>query len=196
LIGTLREWFVVRSDYRNTTSYPKPVNLLKLRSAHCLCGHWEVEGYHLNQRYPEILSSDRYRLITFVRDPLEIQLSLFNYEKKYNVNKTEEIEEFLQLRPNYIANIFPLERDNYRDILDKYYFIGILEYFQESINHLAELLGKPESTALHRNKSRQRRNERDLLSKELVDKFRQENELDYLIYEYCLSKFPFAHKCS
>jgi len=78
--------------------------------------------------------------------------------------------------------------------LGKYYFVGVLEYFQESIDYLAGLLGKPASTALHRNKSGRRKNERDFLSKELIDKFRQENELDYLIYEYCLARLPFTQK--
>lgn len=192
--AVLDKWFVTIKDYRHglTNSYPKKVHLDSLRSCHCLCGHFELEGNYLHQRYPESLTSPRYRLFTFVRDPLQVQLSLFRYEKMNNRSKVASIEEHLLLRPNYMANRFPATFENYKDVIDRYFFVGILEESQTSMNILASLMGKTVYPLPWINKSVEDPsgdNEAVDISQDLVAQFRKDSALDYLIYDYCVEKF-------
>jgi hypothetical protein len=129
-------------------------------------------------------------LFTFIRDPLEVSLSLFRYEKKNHRNKTVSLEQHLSLRPNYLANIFPVSRDNYKDILDRYFFIGILEEGQAGLDLFAKLVGKERLDMPRLNQTKlDYKSSETTLAKDLVQKFRDENELDYLIYDYCKEKF-------
>ena len=104
-----------------TTNYPAKVDTSRLRSCHCLCGHFELEGYYLNQRYPEVYRSERDRVFTFVRDSLQVQLSLFRYEVMNQRSTVSSIEGHLALRPHYVANRFPATIENYKEIIDRYF---------------------------------------------------------------------------
>ena len=188
----LASWFITIKDYRSgwTMDYPEKVNIERLRSAHCLCGHFELDGYHLHQRYPGILGSDRFRLFTFVREPLQVQLSLYRYEKKQKVCTVGSIEDRLSARPNYVADRLPATQENYKEIIDRYFFVGILEEGQASLDLLARILGKPRKKLPWANRTRKDSGCDEVnLSEELIGKFREENVLDYLIYEYCVEKF-------
>lgn len=197
VIKVLDSWFETVRDYRigGTMIYPEKVNPDSLQSLHCLCGHFEFDGYHLHQRYPEVFMSDKFRVFTFVRDPLQVQLSLFRYERKNGVSNVKSIEDHLLLRPNYIAHRFPATFDNYREVIDRYFFVGILEEGQTNIDILAAIMGKP-SKPLPWVNSTQKGIENNLCaeelsqeSQELVARFRSDNALDYLIYDYCVERF-------
>lgn len=71
LINLLDKWFVVIGDYRKDwkSSHKKKVNTSKLRSIHCLAGHWELPEVYVNVRYPEVFENDRFKIFTFLRDP-------------------------------------------------------------------------------------------------------------------------------
>lgn len=189
LLTVLENWFLTIKDYRigETLNYPRKVNINKLRSGHCLCGHFELDGNYLYQRYPEALNSDKYKMFTFVRDPLDIQMSLWRYEKKKNTNRAKSIEEHLLLRPNYLANRFPATKDNYKSVIDRYFFVGILEDYQSGIDLLAHLLGKKVQKVPWVNQTKN--TEVVELPKSVVARFKQENALDYLIYNYCFDAF-------
>ena len=193
VIDILRDWFITIEDYRTswTTQHPPLKDLRPLRSCNCLCGHFELEGVHLHQRYPDVLASPRYKIFTFIRDPLQLQLSLFRYERKHNV-RSITLEEHLRLRPNYIASILPATADNYREVLDRYFFVGILEERQLSLDVLAVLLGKPRKKFPWINRTRDTSDSPGRptpLSDEVVTRFKHDNELDYRIYEYCVERF-------
>jgi len=200
VFSALGGWFNVILDYRNYTAelpphvvlnygnltgeISPPIKLDTLLPTDCLCGHFEVDGNYLHQRYPEILRSRKYKVFTFVRDPLELKISLYYYEKKLGVNDGMTLEESLFTRSNYMADRFPCTFDNYLEVLDRYFFIGVVEFAQESMDKLANLLGKPRLQLSYENKS-QRDVQCDNLSAEIIDKFKKENKLDYLIYHYC-----------
>ncbi|HED13618.1 MAG TPA: hypothetical protein ENI62_08195 [Gammaproteobacteria bacterium] len=192
VLDALANWFMMVPDYGSgwTGYYPKKLNTDSLRSAHCLCGHFELEGNHLHQRYPEVFTSNRFRVITFVRDPLQVKLSLFRYEKENNVLKTDVIEDHLLSRPNYIADRFPATLDNYREIIDRYFFVGILEKGQACLDNLARVLDKPEVVMPWKNDTR-KDNSTNMgnISSAFLERFREDNALDYLIYDYCTEKF-------
>lgn len=193
----LAHWFTVIPDYRMgyTDQYPPKTDVSKLRSTHCLCGHFEMEGQFLHQRYPEVLQGDRFRLFTFIRDPLELQLSLFRYVQIHNPKPNRTLENHLALRPNYIASLLPATAENYKDVLDRYFFIGLLEQGQESLDLLAQKIGKPSQTLPYVNETRSPHSQKEIpLSDEAIARFHQENALDYLIYQYCLERFDADRK--
>jgi len=188
LITTLPKWFDVILDYRDSEgNIPHKIDLSRITHKNCLCGHFDIEGIYLHQRYPEILQNNMYRLFTFLRDPLETKISLHYFEKKIGCTSMT-LEECLLSRPNYISHRFPCDISNYRDVIGRYFFVGILEHAQESLNILADLIDKPRITLCHDNTS-----PRDMqyaeLSTDVINKFKASSMLDYMIYEYCCEKF-------
>lgn len=189
ILRVLRNWFILIEDYRGESAYKEPADLAKLRTIHCLCGHFELEGHHLYERYPEIYGTDKFRLLTFLRDPLETKLSLYRYEKELYDSKVS-LEEHLLTRNNYLASIFPVTFDNYRDVLNQYFFVGIIEEAQASIDLLASLLNKPRQTVPWINKTN-KDNERGIsnIPGKYIEKFHQENQLDYALYRYAWERY-------
>ena len=76
----LNQWFIVKRDYRKdwNSAHKNKYNLNKFRSINCLAGHWELPEVYLNKRYPEVFTNDKYKVFTFLRDPLEHSLSLYS----------------------------------------------------------------------------------------------------------------------
>lgn len=195
VVLTLYKWFKVIFDhtedpngiYRNINEYLNyKINLENIYSDTCIAAHFQYEGYLLPQRYPEaILRNKEFRLFTFVRDPLELMISLYYYGRDVIITS---LDVYLMGQRNYLANLFPCNIDNYREVLDRYFFIGIVEKMQESFDKLADLTGNRRVELPFVNKSE--KDEQILnLSEEFRSKFRKQNELDYRIYEYCLEKF-------
>jgi len=190
----LIRWFDVVLDYRGHNDSVEQMNASKkdlnqLKKTHCLAGHWDIPGIHLKERYPEIIDqANNFFLFTFVRDPLDLKISLYFYELKTGKQVSHTLEERLFSSPNYIANRFPCTAENYKEILSRYNFIGIIEQYEESIRRLAELLGKKEVSLPHINRS-DRNEEINNLSPDIIEKFKQQNQLDYKIYEFCRKRF-------
>lgn len=191
--AVLQRWFWIVRDYRpfhgdDSGFYRNKKDILALRNYQCLAGHFDVEGSYLAQRYPEAFSDARFRVFTFLRDPLEAKLSLYYYEKRHGINVGVSLQEHLLGRTNYIANRLPCTFADYQGVLGHYCFIGITEHMQESLDRLAELAGRPHVKAPVLNTAA-----RDVqsaeLSPSLLREFRGRNELDYLVYEYGLARF-------
>jgi hypothetical protein len=195
VVNALCKWYTVHKDYREgwTKNYPPRLNMRKLRSTDCVCGHFGMEGYHLEERYPEAVNDNRFRIFTFVRDPLDVRLSLFAYERQQGIFREGSLADIVVAGSNYIANRIPATPSNYKEKLARYWFIGITERAQESMNRLADKLGKPRVRLGRDNaSSREGTSDRNALSKAQIDEFRERNELDYAIYEYCLKQFDQA----
>ena len=192
---SLYNWFKIIFDhtddpngiYRNINEYVNyKINLENVYSDCCIVAHFQFSGILLPQRYPEaIIRNKEFRVFTFIRDPLELMISLYYYGKS---SITTTLEKYLNGHKNYLADFFPCNEDNYKEVIDRYYFIGIVEKMQESFDKLAEMTGNEKVTLPFVNKS-----EKDIqvknLSQEFTDSFRKTNELDYKIYNYCLEKF-------
>lgn len=187
----LNKWFIVKRDYRkdwNSTHNIK-YDLNKFRSIHCLAGHWELPEVYLYKRYPEVFENGRFKVFTFLRDPLEHSLSLYRYEKENNQTDIVDMVEHFQLRPNYMATILGANKSNYKKIIDKYEFVGIVEKMDESVRILAEKFGKPFKKIPVTNVTAKKDNfTSQNISESVKRKFRRLNELDYLIYSYSANK--------
>src|SRR5690606_28034751 len=151
--------------------------------------HWDIEGYHLKDRYPQILEQkENYFLFTFVRDPLDLKISLYFYELKVRKKLPYTLEERLFSSPNYLARRFPCTADNYKDVLNRYDVVWIMEQYEESVRRLAAILGKKELALPHVNKS-ERTTDVNGLSHDIVEKFKHHIQLDYVLYRFCRQRF-------
>ena len=122
-----------------------------------------------------------------------MRLSLYRYAKKRKTglyNTVNKLEDHVFSGSNYLAGRFPATLENYKEVIDRYFFVGILEQAQASLDILAQLLGKPSQKFPWENATRNNTGPAsDELSDELVAKFRAQNSLDYLVYDYCVQKF-------
>lgn len=191
-VDVLTNWFVVLKDYPvgwsiedNPHIYQKfcdnPKDLDKLKPYQILVGHYHREQSFLHQRYPDW--KDRgYRVFTFLREPLELQISLYHYEiRNHRILNNEPIEKRLLLRNNYVASLMPCDDSNYLQMFERYFFIGIMEKYQESFDRLSKLLGKAPVKLKKYNESSRKNIS---LSDEFISEFKELNQLDYKIYNY------------
>ncbi|MEO8446476.1 MAG: hypothetical protein ABI528_03225 [bacterium] len=164
-----------------------PYDLANLSSDQCLTGHFAYEGTYLHQRYPEVISrSTNYRSIIFVRDPLSFFLSLYYYSKK-NGRMDKSLKDFYKDNQNLIAYFIPCEENNYREVLDSYFFIGVVERMNYSVLKLSQLINKRYFPPPFLNKS-EKDQQYSLITPSFKKEFIKKNELDYKIYNYCLDK--------
>lgn len=191
LRDALGQWFNIVWDYNSDwgKSFPPPKDLSQLEPNQCLCSHFQLPGNYLHQRYPQALEQARHiRVFTMLRDPLKLNISLYYFERKNGRQLDKTLQQVLQLRTNYIAGVTGFTWGNYRALLDKYFFVGILEQGQRSLDLLADRLGKPRLAFPDVNKSTRDEQAETLPEKFLLD-YKQVNALDYAIYDYGLQKF-------
>ncbi len=191
----LMHWFYLVNDYRPGIKLTpraefylnNKIDLNRLNTKYCLCSHFEWEGNYLHQRYPRILKEkEKYLIFTFIRDPLQLMISLYYFERKRGGNINVTLEEHLTNRePNYIANRIPCDASNYLEALERYFFIGVTEKLQRSLNILAQKLNKRPIKVPLMNRTK-RDGQEHQLSKTAIDQFKERNALDYKIYNYAL----------
>ena len=175
----LGKWYIIVPQY----NHPK-VNLTNLMNYNCLAGHMK-----LSERYPELLNDSRYKVISFLRDPLEAKVSMYYYSiKKGWITGEEELTTFLSRTNNWLASMLECTAENYQEVIDKYFFIGLAEYHQKSLNILSEKLGKRHEDKVHLYQTKRDRRINKITT-EFKNKFYKENDLDYSIYRYVEKKY-------
>lgn len=194
---TFRKWFKIQVDYfekkNNINDFIRyRLNTHNLASDTCIVGHFTHEGTYVHQRYPEVIfQKNEFKLFTFIRDPLQTRISLYFYLKNKNLQKnpaSKGLVESLLSSSNVVSRSLICDESNYKEVLDRYFFIGIFERMQESVDKLASLLGKKKIQVMSSNKS-SKDSQISQVTPEVIEKFKQINQLDYLIYNYCLDKF-------
>ncbi len=193
LVKAFSNWFTVIPDYRgahgaeaDSAYVARRVDLAGLTPHDMVVGHFEVEGAFLDQRYPEAFSDPRVRLLTFVRDPIELAQSLYWFERRNNLHpEGYTLQERVAGLTNVLAYMLRCDETNYRQVLDRYWFVGVCEHMQQSLDCLADALGRPRLMVPHINRSR-----RDYqLCEEAAREFRERNALDYAIYREAQTRF-------
>ncbi len=198
LSHTMKKWFNI---YFDNLKGPKEINnFIKFKyNVHnlvgdsCISGHFGYEGIFPHQRYPEVFENlEKFRIFVFMREPLQIRISLYYYLKTKNPRKGKPVdyslESFLSGSDNLISRMIPCNESNYKEVLDKYFFIGIVEHMQESMDKLALLIGKKRIKVKVANKSI-KDSQISELNPTIIEKFKENNKLDYMIYDYCLERF-------
>lgn len=113
---------------------PFPTNWNKLQRFKCIHGHFHIEKYQaLNPRF-----------ITFVRHPIERFISHYSYVKERGLQKPLDlsliskqgysIDQWARRLPNVMTRFLGTD-------LNKFWFIGFQEKFDESLKKLLEMLG-------------------------------------------------------
>lgn len=186
----LRQWFHVVNDYRYgyKGKMPPRVDLSRLPVDSCVCGHFAHPGYTLVERYPQAIEDPQCRIITFLRDPLAVRLSSYSYEKALGVH-VETLEEHLFAQKNYMATILGVRREGEIEVvLNRYFFIGLVEKAEESFGILRRLIKKP-AVSLHQRNVTGSAALKKNLRPDVHERFMIENELDYCIYRSAQERF-------
>ena len=163
----------------------------------CVHGNFEPYGDDktLLEYYP-----DARQFVTVLRDPLELQTSLYFYHKRllkdggtlywrgkaYNNIPFKNLDDWIMNRPLKLLDLFPwsLTPDNYENIFSKFFVhICVVENYQKSVDILADKLGFPKTSILLSNESPRTT---ENLSKEAIEMFKQKHQLEYQIYRFAL----------
>jgi hypothetical protein len=201
LTTTLKEWYgdnlLLHYYNERETIMPKKYKFKKRYSYKykkniCVHGHFNGNrGFGVDDYYPEIKQA-----ITFLRDPLEIALSVFHFNQRrtkegdnYRDGKkreiTNDIDEFLENANSYIKFFIPKEMslEKINEYFDNYFIhVGVVEHFQKSIDILAEKLNKAKVIISHENIS-----ERLVTpSQSSIIEFKNRCSFEYKIYEKAL----------
>ena len=183
--------FIVFKDYRLgwSNNISKPMNIRYFDERMCISGHFDF-GHNLtfNKRYADqLVKYDKtFRVITFLRDPLELRISLFKYLRSNDQIEGEiEIEDFLLSERNFLAKAMNCNDSNYREVINSYYFIGFVEEFQDSLSKLSQLIGLEAYEVKTKNASTSEL----YLDNEIKKRFYTNNSLDYNIYSFAKEKF-------
>lgn len=164
----------------------------KPRKNICIHGHFNhTRGNGTSDYYPSVQ-----QFISVIRNPLEIHLSNYFYLKKLGKKAYRNGNPHKAADPRYSVNNyfedFPrshllsflpkeINNSNYREIIEsQFIYICLAEDFQNSINVLAEKLGRRPVIVPTYNLSPRR----ESLSKSLEEKFINENGLEFDIYQY------------
>lgn len=173
------------------------VDYLKLKSWELIMGHYHNQGYEILNRFPDLYENPRICLITFLRDPLLHRLSMYVYSKKKDLAFVRfiSIKEYVLSEKDLFAKALCCDFSNYKEVMDRYFFIGVTEQYKESLNQLKSLLNlAAASEPPHVNRTNSL-NELESFTSEEIDKFKTLNKLDYLIYEYGLNKLEKKANC-
>ncbi|MDN3204706.1 sulfotransferase family 2 domain-containing protein [Algoriphagus sediminis] len=195
----LRKWFHFLRDYPpHDLQYPDPLRLIEAQEIYdasalrldevkpfqVVAGHYH--NHSLSNRYLNKYGYKNLRLITFLRDPLARRVSLYKYAKKKGHKWVNDlsIDHFVLLESNFMARTMECDEKNYKQVLDSYFFIGLTEDFQTSINKLGEKLNRPipdEIPFVNRTDSF---SQKEKLDEQTINTFKEKNKLDYLVYDY------------
>lgn len=194
----LADWFYRLPDYRTRVDpndfdservTPEPRSVDDMGPWDCLVGHFDEPGTYLHERYPSVLQSRDFFLFTFVRHPLQLQLSLYNWEKKKGKDfGVHELQEELLQRPNYLAQRIPCGEGDWESVMRRYHFVGTTGDLQGSFDRLASRLGLPQVVMPHLNQSRTKR-QLPKFEDGFLEAFERANAVDYAIYRFAMEEW-------
>lgn len=183
--------FMVFKDYRLgwSNNIPKPFNIKHFDNNVCISGHFNFsENYTVQKRYNDqlIKYNKTFKIITFLREPLELRISLYKYLKKNNqIDDKIEINDFILIEKNFLANALNCDYSNYKEIICSYFFIGFVDDFEYSLNKLSKLLGVKHNKVSRKNVSKTKLK----ISNQIKESFYKSNKLDYELYNFAKKRF-------
>lgn len=195
----LRKWFwpgfhshYFRHDVNKMPFRPKwfkwGLHYLQVKPM-CIHGHFEEEA-GVFECYPRAS-----QFITVVRDPLELQISMFfDHQKRLGKEalfwkgksvemEYKDIDQWVEERPNFLLKFFPwqITTSNYKEIInDHFIHIGITEELQKSIDIFAQKFGKASINVPRLNDSPRSMQP----SESAIRKFKHKHKLEYELYNY------------
>lgn len=181
------DWFAIRDDDRPPWSLapaPPPPDLATLGPETLICGHFNSPGYFLRERYRGLLGAPDWRLITFLRDPLETALSYHAFEARHRPKaepdfRPLDLDTYLATCPPPLAEHLASVSDDWRRALDAYWFIGTLDRFEDGLRWLALHFGRVLPATIPRLNPGPRP---PRPSQAAIDTFLSNNAEDFVIY--------------
>lgn len=218
LVRSFYTWFSVINDYDSMFDSLEqycdlPADESALNAALILVGHWNRPSIYLRTRYPRIWKSQSRYLFSIVREPLDLQRSLYRYSRRNPKAAVMDEIDFLNLRENYLSEQFGCNESNYQEVLGRYSQIGIFEDLQGMLSCFAKqalkyLMNRPDTLMTrrairnfkqfpvpqiqHLNQTVVSTN--DSLDVNVVDRFKERNALDYKIYDHIRSVSVFGNE--
>lgn len=196
----LENWFHVNDDHTlEGESEQPPIDLAELNSHNCISGHFGHEGHYIDQRYPKVFTgyraAKRYRVFTFLRDPLEMRCSLYRHDVKLGRQQYPNLAAAIQPFNNYYSRILRVNESNWREKLDQYFFVGDADQLQMSFDILSQLINRPPVSLPKTNTTKvDLQSSVDSLTPTQVANFRAQNSLDYLMYQYVKGNLQSHHQ--
>lgn len=201
----LRKWFYLVRDYPpHDLQYPdpedwekaqthyenNPPNLANLKPFQILAGHYHHSRNRFTKRIGNSISSQSFKCVTFLRDPLSHRLSLYKFgvRKGHNWVNGYTLNEYIKSETNFFARVLECDETNYKEILRSYFFVGILEKNKSSIDKLGKLIGRSVNFEIPHVNQTNSITELDKLSQKEIDDFKIANDLDYKIYQFALER--------
>ncbi|WP_340691626.1 hypothetical protein [Hyphomonas sp.] len=186
----LSKMFQVHEDYHKNISreemerYVKDrINLSELTERDILCGHWNIIGGRLWEKYPEI-DDVPVRKIAFFRPPLDTALSGVRFNVRNGHISDQRANEMLLKRVNYFATTLGCDSENYRQRIDSYWHVGLTSRVQDSMDFIADTISADRVKVA-------RRNVTDPASVQFSDaaiaEFKERSKFDQEIYDYAAS---------
>lgn len=218
-MAALHNWFQVYSDYQGLYKdrdefRMHPVDPDFLSASSLLAGHWNTATTLLDLRYPNLKGNKRFQFLTFLRDPLQMHISLYNYRWKMDPEDCARHERFSSLGKyllstrNRMAELLGCTEFNYKETLERFYFIGITEKMEDSIKifkrktlnvlesfpnskmarrQVCIINSKPE-IEMKRLNVVERKHDKEKISPYELEIFNGRNCLDYMIYEHARNR--------
>ena len=174
-VRLLRDWFgeeyhKLNQDERRDIILPRvPTQDRKgrwLPQVRCIHGHFNHgRGYGLPSFYPEVQ-----QYFSILRDPFDLAVSMYFFAKGrsrrgefwfrgqcVDINQQfPNVEDYVQAFPYWFYDHLPQDvtLDNYEERMrSRFVYLGIFEDLQNSVDHLAMILGKPKTQLPHFNVS-------------------------------------------
>jgi hypothetical protein len=209
-----REFLATHADYESAFARREdhralPYDVGSLAADDMLIGHFTTHSMHLRERYPDVLANPRFHLFSFVRDPLDRQISQYYYSFRSGRNRrgltmeNHPLSQALAVASNPIAGSFPCDESDCETALARYFFLGVTDRIAESMQVLLERIRRvfenaPRTRAVaraldglekmrsrglpHENRAR-RDQQAGAIDAGVLETFRQRNTVDYKIYE-------------
>lgn len=117
-----------------------------------------------------------------------MRCSLYRHQLKLGTQKHDRLAEAILPFNNYYARIFGITSENWQQRLDQYFFVGDADRLQESFDLFASMIDRDRvllpttntTTAIQETSF-------DSLTSKQIKAFKEENALDYALYEYAVN---------
>ena len=197
----LRSLFTVHADYVGADHLQQPqvfeafkqapLALDGLHRTDCLVGHYNLAGIHLSERYPD-LEQRQHRKFSILREPFEAASSGIRYGMEQGWIPADlspaEQQKMLLKRANYFARTFGVTtKDEVRALFERYWFIAPLDRMEHVMRILEAETGKQGIRPQVLNTTA--RPATDAPPQGFVESFREQSDLDYLLYDLAQLRF-------
>lgn len=155
------------------------VDFAELPEDSMVCGHLIKDGIRPRERYAAEIAGGNVRILTVLRDPFDRAVSAFNYAMQRGKKVAATVEERLARMHNPMSRFLGFSEGDAKEFLKTFFFVGITEQMQASMDLLAHSIGKPPVEVPLVNVTKKKGSD---VAPEAVEQFTKDNELDFQLY--------------